>query len=138
MRTAWTRSQARVERYREEVELIQEEMRRTLVYHDWVARLWRSRKAVASHLDRQIMAGMQSYAEKQAVVWERLAHSAAIRWSIALKSVNLEARKWPEHYKNLSPRIKVLDADDGLDADDDDEHDDLDGRNMDHDYDLHA
>ena len=40
MQVEWSKSKARAERWREEVILLSEEMRRVLVYFEWKARWW--------------------------------------------------------------------------------------------------
>ena len=66
MRVEWTTSLARMERWAEEVELLQEEMRRTVTFLewkslDWMAKRWERLDLVTS----DIQSGLDAYARKQ-------------------------------------------------------------------------
>ncbi|KAI0083406.1 hypothetical protein BDY19DRAFT_998587 [Irpex rosettiformis] len=70
----WTKTRARAQRWAEEVQLIQEEMRRTIVFFEWKAQWWREQ---ANHrslfISAAVRSGLIAYAEKQAVMYENLA-----------------------------------------------------------------
>lgn len=58
---------ARVRRWTEEVELLQEEMRRVLAFLQWQSDWWKTRGGDLSHVpDDTIRAGMIAYRERQA------------------------------------------------------------------------
>ncbi|KAH8105654.1 hypothetical protein DFH11DRAFT_1464741, partial [Phellopilus nigrolimitatus] len=81
IRVEWAKAQARAERWQEEITLVVEEMRRTLVYCDWKAGWWREQATLRRvSEDPALAAGLQACAEKQAVIWEGLAMSFAARW----------------------------------------------------------
>ncbi|KAK7433784.1 hypothetical protein VKT23_020552 [Stygiomarasmius scandens] len=78
LRVEWCKAYARVRRYREELLLLKEEMRRCLVTLEWQAKRWESR-ATASTLGGAYAEGVSAYCHQQAM----------LKWQIA------------EHFDNL-------------------------------------
>jgi hypothetical protein len=76
IRAHWARCQARAERYREEVQLTVEEMRRTLEFFKWKSRWWlelhSARADSATPPDPQIYHGLRAYAHRQATIYSSL------------------------------------------------------------------
>ncbi|KAF9456024.1 hypothetical protein BDZ94DRAFT_1353138 [Collybia nuda] len=66
LRVEWCRARARAMRWDEEVELLQEEMRRILVFLEWQAIWWEHQGTAAYSLDSTTKEGMIAYANKQA------------------------------------------------------------------------
>ncbi len=68
LRVEWCKARARAARWSEEVELLMEEMRRTIVYHTWRAGAWHD--AVDQvHKDRpDYLEGANAYARRQASI----------------------------------------------------------------------
>ncbi|KAI0695073.1 hypothetical protein C8T65DRAFT_744181 [Cerioporus squamosus] len=68
LRVEWCKARARAARWTEEVELVQEEMRRTLAYHKWAAGRW-SDLVDAKYADRpDYQEGANAYARRQAAI----------------------------------------------------------------------
>ena len=91
LRVEWTTSFARLERWSEEVELVQEEMRRVIIFlerksQDWSARV----DARQGNASSNIESGLNAYARKQAAVHHNLALSFMKLWFPTLVSHNLE------------------------------------------------
>lgn len=97
MQAAWCKQYARAHRWKEELLLVQEEMRRTLFYHKWKAAWWRQRALLRTTSSQTLNIGLQAYSEKQAVNWEGLAKSFAKIWGPILAKQNLPTQ-WPEEY----------------------------------------
>lgn len=106
MRVEWGKTRARAERWSEEVRLLQEEMRRVLEYCTWKAAWWRSREVERADVDSAVVSGLAAYAEKQAVIWERLGQVFAAKWSAVLKKHQLTA-DWQTRYSKM-PKISSL------------------------------
>lgn len=81
LRVEWTTSFARLERWAEEVELLQEEMRRVVMFLEWKAGDWLGKNnARAGKLALDVQSGVNAYARKQAAVYHNLAISFAKLW----------------------------------------------------------
>ncbi|KAL0571406.1 hypothetical protein V5O48_010557 [Marasmius crinis-equi] len=65
LREAWAKSHARAERGKEEVALLQEEMRRSLVFLTWKGKWWRERREKRKVLDPALHEGLTAYSRKQ-------------------------------------------------------------------------
>lgn len=88
MRVEWVKCVARLDRWAEEVTLVCEEMRRTLVFLEWRAVWWegqadrRIRSALLDQhfLDPGLQSGLCAYAMKQAATQRALAKRFAELW----------------------------------------------------------
>lgn len=98
IRVEWTTSFARLERWTEEVELLQEEMRRVVTFLQWKSADWLARTEVRSgDLALDIQSGFSAYAQKQAAIYHNLAISFAKLWRPTLVSYGLE-HSWATEY----------------------------------------
>ncbi|KAI0245468.1 hypothetical protein BJV78DRAFT_1356698 [Lactifluus subvellereus] len=123
LQVEWAKVQARKQRWEEEVLLIQEEMHRVVMFHEWKARWWRSQAGRHSDGDHSIIHGVTAYAEKQAYLCERLAQSCVTSWLPALKG-NGAAPDWEAHYPPMPAAADMCgetSTDDSSEVDDDDE-----------------
>ena len=90
MRVEWATSFARMERWAEEVELLQEEMRRVVAFLEWKSTDWLTKREARSALvTPDIQSGLDAYARKQAGVYRDLATSFSMLWRPTLVSYNL-------------------------------------------------
>jgi hypothetical protein len=98
MQVQWATSQARMERWAEEVQLLQEEMRRVVTFLEWKSENWLekhdARLATASS---SVQSGLCAYARKQATIHHDLAVSFMRLWRPTLVSHNLE-HSWDVDY----------------------------------------
>lgn len=96
LRMEWCKAQERARRYEEEVELVIEEMRRTLVTMEWDAREWESLAtcpaAGAVAINLEMVAGIVAYAYKQANIRREMAKTFVDDWYHLLE----------QHFPNLS------------------------------------
>ena len=97
LQVEWAKAQARKQRWEEEVLLVQEEMRRVVMYHEWKAGWWHSQAARRSDVDASVVHGVMAYAEKQAYFCECLARSCVASWLPVLKG-NGPAQDWEARY----------------------------------------
>ncbi|KAJ7030155.1 hypothetical protein C8F04DRAFT_1187110 [Mycena alexandri] len=74
LRVEWAKTRARAARWTEEVDLLEEEMCRILVFLEWKATWWRSLKGRREDVvqDRELTDGFNAYAERQAVIQETM------------------------------------------------------------------
>ncbi|KAI0069871.1 hypothetical protein K474DRAFT_1568226, partial [Panus rudis PR-1116 ss-1] len=100
-RVQWVKAKARVERWEEEVKLIQEEMRRVFVFFEWKASWWKEqkhRREDDSEIGKEVQSGLTIYAEKQAAIMEALAIKFATQWLQILEKCRLQAT-WQDKYQ---------------------------------------
>jgi len=98
IRHEWMTCRARADRWREESDLLQEEMRRVIVFLEWKSDSWGEK--VGSRLGSiaaDIQHGVDSYARKQASVYHELAVSLANQWLPSLHALGLDIA-WAEAY----------------------------------------
>ena len=98
LRVEWTTSFARLERWVEEVELLQEEMRRVVMFLEWKSRDWLAKvNARRGSTALDIQSGLDAYARKQAAVYHDLAISFIKLWRPTLVSYDLQ-HSWATEY----------------------------------------
>ncbi len=98
VKVEWARSQARMERWGEEVLLLQEEMRRVIEYFEWKAGWWRKQAARRADIVCALQRGLGAYAEFQASVFERLASRFAVLWVPYLRERKAPLPEWSSRY----------------------------------------
>ena len=87
----WTTSFARLERWKEEVELLQEEMWQVVVFLEWKSQTWSVKAEVPQrNAPPDIKSGLNAYARKQEAIHHNLAVLFAKLWRPALVSSSLE------------------------------------------------
>ena len=97
-RYEWMTCKARADRWMEEEELLQEEMRRVVVYLEWKARWWSDKlgaRTGSCSLDTQH--GVDAYARKQANVYHEIAVSFASQWLPYLEASDLDTQ-WAKEF----------------------------------------
>ena len=98
-RHEWMTCKAREDRWTEEEELLQEEMRRVVVFLEWKARWWSGK--VGSRVGScspDIQRGIDAYARKQANVHHEIAVSFAGQWLPYLKAFGLDT-EWVKEFQ---------------------------------------
>jgi len=75
IRVEWAKAWARTQRWNEEIQLLNEEMRRVLEFHEYKARWWEDRRSLSGDLiiSASLADGIHSYAECQAQLHRDLA-----------------------------------------------------------------
>ncbi|KAK6977452.1 CxC2 domain-containing protein [Favolaschia claudopus] len=81
IRVEWAKARARADRWREEVVLLEEEMRRTLVFCGWKARWWQERANVEREVAPAVAEGMRAYALEQADREDRWESKWKAQWA---------------------------------------------------------
>jgi hypothetical protein len=99
LRVEWSKSQARKMRWEEEVQIIQEEMRRTIVYYEWKEQWWLQNARQAT-CDDSIQHGITAYTKKQAYYCKCLAEGFAMAWLPFLQSEGINP-EWEDRYVQL-------------------------------------
>ncbi|KAF7300905.1 hypothetical protein MKEN_01317000 [Mycena kentingensis (nom. inval.)] len=82
LRIEWARTRARAMRWSEELDLLEEEMRRILQYLQWRAHWWESRRALRENSERSEaqIEGENAYALRQAALQRALRDSFEREW----------------------------------------------------------
>lgn len=106
MRVEFCKATARAERFKEEVELLVEEMRRTLLFFKWTATHWEElgeARVGEPTLDDDTTAGIRAYAARKAALYRKLADIFIQDWyeCLILKSLGSD---WLSEY----PRPEVV------------------------------
>ena len=112
VRHEWMTCRARADRWREESDLLQEEMRRVITFLEWKSSWWGGN--VGSRLDSvtaDIQHGIDAYARKQAGTYHDLAVSLANQWMPHLIVSGLDiswAKAYPWATEIISPEVERL------------------------------
>jgi hypothetical protein len=120
LRVEWAKSRARALRWKEEVMLLKEEMRRVRRFLEWKANWWQSRSDGWDGLDVSIAAGIKAYAFRQRNIQQALLTEFTRLWEVPLTScgVTEDAGEGEEAVNQAWSAIA-----DQLEADSDDEDD---------------
>ena len=98
VRHEWMTSRARADRWREEADLLQEEMRRVVAFLEWKSCSWAGKVGSRSgSVAMDIQHGIDSYARKQASVYHELAVSLAKQWIPCLLTLKLNVSWTKSH-----------------------------------------
>ena len=87
-------------RWGEEVQIIQEEMRRTIVYYEWKQQWWLEENSQPTTCQDAIQHGITAYSQKQAHYCRCMAESFAMAWLPFLQSEGIKP-EWEDRYKHL-------------------------------------
>lgn len=83
LQVEWTKAKCRVDRWEEEVVLLDEEMRRVLVYCAWKADWWKETGQRARTVESPVLhEGIQAYAAQQAHQEYSMAENFASKWEV--------------------------------------------------------
>ncbi len=93
----WAKTKAHYDRWNEEYQLLQEEMRRTVVYLEWKARWWRNQMRRRTTDDAVLAQGLHAYARRQAYQLDMLAASCVQKWVPLLKKHDADI-SWASKY----------------------------------------
>ncbi|KAJ7734861.1 hypothetical protein B0H16DRAFT_1664965 [Mycena metata] len=80
IRVEWSKARARADRWREEVILVEEEMRRTIQYCLWKARWWEERLDVRRDITPAPVEGLRAYGLEQVARERAWAETWGARW----------------------------------------------------------
>jgi hypothetical protein len=96
LRCEWVKSKARADRWNEEVQLVNEEMRRVLAFLEWKAVWWTEEGGRDLGVRLDIADGIRAYAAKQAYISRALACSFKMRWDSAFET---QGRNYEQDHK---------------------------------------
>jgi hypothetical protein len=102
LRVEWAKSSANAARWREELQLIPEEMGRTLAYFVWHAGWWDSQVGRRSGASHELQGALDAYARRQASLIRQRMSLFASSWLPALARAGIET-SWSARYKDLVP-----------------------------------
>ncbi|KAJ7660352.1 hypothetical protein DFH06DRAFT_988965 [Mycena polygramma] len=104
IRVEWLRSRARADRWREELILVEEEMRRTIEFCHWKQRWWLARAETRPDGSAQLQEGVRAYALEQANREERWAVTWSAKWSAVRARAELVLR---DHLVNVEDQVLI-------------------------------
>ena len=108
MRVEWSKSMARRDRWAEEVRWVCEEMRRIIHYFDYKSEWWLRRVDRRTDASAAVQRGAAAYAERQADMYVKMAHSVARKWYPYMMHKGLDVdwlpRYVPATYVPYKPR----------------------------------
>lgn len=110
MRIEWAKSKARAERWKEEIKLLVEEMRRVIAYFAWKVQWWSIQRHRRTDAQMHIRDGAAAYAVKQTMMYKGMARSFATDWYPYLVSEGLPV-EWPAEYIPVSQQQPLSDMD---------------------------
>ena len=103
MRVEWAQCMARADRWKEELDLLQEEMRRVVLFLEWRSGNWLAKvDSRVGTIAPAVRSGLSAYAKKQGSVFHNLAVRFCQRWRSTLISLSLPydwATKFLEMHK---------------------------------------
>jgi len=101
----WMTCRARADRWIEEVELLQEEMRRVLVYLEWKSTTWLQKVGTRTgSCTPDIQRGIDAYARRQVAIHRDIAISFASQWVPYLKATGCDTA-WAEDLPWISTAL---------------------------------
>lgn len=125
IRLEWAKCRARAERSREELFLLEEEMRRVLEFCKWRADWWDREACCRPTAPPAVREGLSAYAAEQADIERKLAHMWEEKWRIvrarARIALDQDAADVADEMNEVGPEIEVEleEEEDDLRADDD-------------------
>jgi hypothetical protein len=97
LRVEWCKCYARAERWKEEVELVLEEMRRVLRFFNWRSSWWHRQSKLRQDVSDALAEGLTAYAHKQVQILQDMGGAFAAQWSPLLAGYGL-THEWPSHF----------------------------------------
>ncbi|KAF7373737.1 hypothetical protein MSAN_00584800 [Mycena sanguinolenta] len=111
LRVEWAKTRARAHRWTEEVDLLEEEMRRILVFLQWKADWWRGQKNRRSVDEVEAKEGFSAYAERQAAIQETMKVRFTDDWKDVGRWIAL-GRQGVADFKERGPVAEEGESDD--------------------------
>ena len=118
MRVEWAKARVHMNRWKEEVLLVQEEMRRVLAYHEWRAMWWQQQSSLRKVGNATIQVGITGYANKQAAISRRMGELCTVYWLPRLKDKGI-IPSWASKYEASIQSCPVDDEEEGEGYDED-------------------
>ena len=109
LRVEWLKTRARAERWREELQLLDEEMRRALQFCWWRVQWWAKQGDIAAQQTGHISEGVRAYAIEQGNTKKRRAIRWASKWSAVRERAKevLAAKPSNVDVTDLLPRLVI-------------------------------
>ncbi|KAI4517411.1 hypothetical protein K525DRAFT_210959 [Schizophyllum commune Loenen D] len=127
LRVEYLKSKARRDRDREEIQLLEEEMRRTIASLDHDAEVWRQRAQSRANCDEILADGLRSYANEHALICRERAALLEHKWRSTRNAGQLALTLLFDDIEPLAEegaREELEDTIDGIGVDQDDTEDD--------------
>jgi hypothetical protein len=137
MRTEWAQTRARMCRWKEELLIIQEEMRRVLAFFEWKSAWWLKQANRRLNLESSVQSGVAAYAHKQSTLCLRMAARCAGYWIPVMKKHKIIPTWGSKYYQVVSSAgtqggsVSDSENDEDPEVDKDDNRSDTDELNID-------
>lgn len=105
MQIEWAKARASMMRWKEELLIVEEEMRRVIAYHGWKAAWWRDQCVLQSQGDPTVLSGLSGYANKQAEICTLVAERCALYWLPYLWDRGLTPEWGTEYESKLTEQV---------------------------------
>ncbi|TFY54862.1 hypothetical protein EVG20_g9538 [Dentipellis fragilis] len=126
MRVTYAKARARARRWKEEIELLTEEMRRTLVFLQWKENWWYAKLDARSDAPHDIRSGLRAYAMRQSLIFNGIARSFKALWDPLCRESCLTT-EFPDItqrvYASEGQSVPLSSMDDNPESDESDESD---------------
>jgi hypothetical protein len=118
LRAEWAKTRARAYRWKEEIILLEEEMRRAIEFCWHMSREWTKRKEARSHRDPHVLEGLQAYASEQHAVETARATLWFTAWgSIRHRAKDVLVKKLGDVEEDLGDVSEIIIPEDDTDQD---------------------
>jgi hypothetical protein len=97
LRVEWAKSRARAARWKEDIKLLTEEMRRVLEFFQRRSEWWLSRRTARSDVSPELADGLSAYGVKQHSILQRMGRRFGAMWWPILVANDLEVN-WPVNF----------------------------------------
>lgn len=81
MRVEWCKARARAQRYREDLELVDEEMGRAIAYTEWRAEWWMKQTDRRENVSAELQDGLRAYCKEQSAIERERARVWEAEWA---------------------------------------------------------
>jgi hypothetical protein len=102
LRVAWAKSSANACRWEEELQLVPEEMRRTLAYFEWQLEWWHQQSNKRPTASSDLVSALDSYVRRQEDLIRQRIRVFASAWLPALRRYGMDLA-WTSKYKDVVP-----------------------------------
>jgi uncharacterized protein YecA (UPF0149 family) len=116
----WLKCRARANRWKEEVQLVEEEMRRALEFTRWLSSWWIQQATIRTGISSNLQEGLMAYAAEMADMENRRLESWRLTWQSIRERAELVLKKYLNDKGGeegiLIPKLRVeIDIEDGQD-----------------------
>ena len=121
LRVEWLKCRARAARWKEEIQLLEEEMRRSLQFCAWKAEWWDAQALRRTNVQPHLHEGLVAYAAKTAAAERHRLASWSIAWVAVRERAALILEKHLKDHEDDNGGVAMLTLEVEIEPDDDDD-----------------